>query len=716
MNNQLAGKKIGEGYLSPVLALAGNPNVGKSTVFNALTGLRQHTGNWPGKTVTGARGICTCGEERYELVDLPGCYSLLAHSQEEEVARDFICFHQPDAVIVVCDATCLERNLNLVLQVIEASCKVIVCVNLMDEAEKKQIQVNIERLSKELDTPVLGITARENEGLNQIFVSLLRLKGKKQKENIVVTYPQVIENGIETLMPVVERYIEDTGEHGKTAVIRQKNIRWMCARLLDADESLLESMNQYLGFPLSEQPEVAKTLENVRRELEHKGYNKEKLGDVIAETFVKKAEAISRRVVKFEDKGYAGKDRKLDWIFTSRATGFPLMFLLLLAVFWLTISGANIPSQLLADGLFWIQDRLLDAALWAGIPAIVYEPLIFGIYRVLAWVVSVMLPPMAIFFPLFTMLEDFGYLPRVAFNLDHCFNKCRACGKQALTMCMGFGCNAAGVTGCRIIDSPRERLIAIITNNFVPCNGRFPFILSVISMFLIGSAAGFFSSFLSAVLLAGVIVLGVFMTLLVSNIMSRTVLKGVPSSFAMELPPYRRPQIGKVIVRSILDRTIFVLGRAVSVAAPAGLLIWLMANISIGDATLLNHCAGFLEPFAHLIGLDGVILLAFILGMPANEIVMPIIIMTYLAQGSLLEIDDIHVMKTLLVDNGWTWITAVSTILFSLMHWPCGTTCLTIYKETKSLKWTATAIVVPSAVGIIICFLFTAIARIIAGF
>ena len=324
-----------------------------------------------------------------------------------------------------------------------------------------------------------------------------------------------------------------------------------------------------------------------------------------------------------------------------------------------------------------------------------------------------MLPPMAIFFPLFTLLEDFGYLPRIAFNLDKCFSKCKASGKQALTMCMGFGCNAVGVTGARIIDSPRERLIAILTNNFVPCNGRFPTIIAIITMFFAYETAGLQTSFISALILVLVILFGVFMTFITSKLLSGTVLKGMESSFTLELPPYRTPQFGKVIIRSIFDRTLFVLARAVIVAAPSGLIIWLFANIDINNISILNYCTEFLDPFARLIGLDGVILMAFILGIPANEIVVPIMLMTYLSQGSLTEINDLNIMKTLLIDNGWTIITAINMILFSLMHWPCATTCLTIRKETGSLKWTLLAIILPTVCGLTICFVFTQIANLI---
>ena len=344
-------------------------------------------------------------------------------------------------------------------------------------------------------------------------------------------------------------------------------------------------------------------------------------------------------------------------------------------------------------------------------PKIISDMLIHGVYRTLAWVVSVMLPPMMIFFPLFTLLEDLGYLPRIAFNVDKIFKKCSSCGKQALTMAMGFGCNAVGVCGARIIDSPRERLIAIITNSFVPCNGRFPTLIAIITMFLVGVNSG--SSILSVIILMLIILFGILMTFIVSKVLSKTLLKGIPSSFTLELPPYRRPQVGKVIVRSILDRTLFVLARAVSIAIPAGLVIWIMANIKVGNLSLLNYTSNFLNPFASLLGMDGVILLAFILGFPANEIVIPIIIMAYMATGTLTDYSNLSDLKMLLVNNGWTITTAISVMLFSLMHWPCSTTCLTIKKETKSNKWTFISILVPTLCGIVICFVFNLIMRLI---
>ena len=513
------------------IALLGNPNVGKSTVFNSLTGMKQHTGNWPGKTVDCSMGRYEHKGETYDIYDLPGTYSLIPHSKEEEVVRDFICYEEYDAIVVVCDAVCLERNLNLALQVMSVCKNVVICVNLMDEAEKKMIKIDLNGISKELNVPVIGMVARSKIGL-------------------------------EDLKDVVQE------------LISRKNVKYV---------------NEFCT----------------------------KVSDENTTQFVRRAEEICSRNITFEKSDYNKKDRKIDKILTSKLTGIPIMLLLLGLVFWITLSVANYPSSMLFELFSWLGEKITNSLSKTSLPIWFISALMDGIYRVLTWVVSVMLPPMAIFFPLFTILEDLGYLPRIAFNLDNIFKKCKACGKQALTMCMGFGCNACGVTGCRIIDSPRERLIAILTNNFVPCNGRFPTMISIISMFFVFGMSGIINSITGVLLLMLVILIGIGATFLFSKILSETILKGEASSFTLELPPYRTPEWGKVIVRSLLDRTLFVLGRAVVVAAPAGLLIWILANVTISDVSILNYCTDFLDPFARLMGLDGVILMAFILGFPA---------------------------------------------------------------------------------------------------
>lgn len=684
-----------------VIAIAGNPNVGKSTIFNNLTGLKQHTGNWPGKTVSNAQGYSKTKNNSYVMVDIPGTYSLMAHSAEEEVARNFICFGEPDAVIIVCDATCLERNLNLVLQTMEISNKVIVCVNLLDEAKRKNIKIDLQKLSEKLGIPVVGTIARKKKSLSKLMNELDNLiDDSKQTNTFKVEYIKPIEDAVAIAEPLVREKIGN-----------KINSRWLSLKLLDYDKSLIDELNAYLDEDILKDERIVAVFEQARVLLKQSGIDFHNLKDKIVSSLVLTAENICDDIIEYDKSNYNATDRKIDNILTSKWAGYPIMLGLLAIIFWLTITGANYPSQILADILFWIQDRLTDAFYYFNAPDWLHGMLVLGVYRVVAWVVSVMLPPMAIFFPLFTLLEDAGYLPRIAYNLDKSFKRCSACGKQALTMCMGFGCNAAGIVGCRIIDSPRERLIAVITNSFVPCNGRFPTLIAIITMFFVGFSGKVFDSLLSAILLTGIIVIGVFMTFITSKLLSKTILRGEPSSFTLELPPYRKPQIGKVIVRSIFDRTLFVLGRAVSVAAPTGLLIWIMANVYITDASLLNHCAGFLNPFAKLLGLDGVILMAFILGLPANEIVIPIIIMAYLSQGSILEMESLMDLKQLFVNNGWTWITAISTMLFSLMHWPCSTTLITIKKETGSFKWTALSLIIPTVMGIIICFTFTSIAN-----
>lgn len=397
--------------------------------------------------------------------------------------------------------------------------------------------------------------------------------------------------------------------------------------------------------------------------------------------------------------------KRIDDIVTSKIFGIPIMLFLLIIILWITIKGANYPSQFLAYILFGFEDNILMFLNFLNAPSYLSNVLVFGLYKTLAWVISVMLPPMAIFFPLFTLLEDLGYLPRVSFNLDHIFKKACTHGKQCLTMCMGFGCNAAGVIACRIIESPREKLIAILTNNFIPCNGRFPTLIAI-STILVGVHSG---SIKASLIVALIVILGIGITLLTSYILSKTLLRGIPSSFTLELPPYRKPQTLRILYTSLIDRTIFVLWRAITVAAPAGILTYILSNVYVGDLSIVSHIANFLNPFAHFIGLDGFILMAFILGFPANEIVLPILIMAYLSQSTMIDFSSISELRNILISNGWTYLTALNVMLFSLLHFPCATTVLTIKKETCSIKWTALSIIIPTFTAIVICFLTTEI-------
>lgn len=672
-----------------IIALAGNPNTGKSTVFNALTGLHQHTGNWPGKTVVNARGEFTHKDKENILVDLPGTYSLFASSVEEDVARDFICFGNSDAVIVVTDATCLERNLNLVYQVMELTDNVVLCINLIDEAKKKNIIIDGQGIEKELGVPVVLCAARSGIGIKELKEAVYKVTtGQIKPKPKVVKYQDYIEEKIKSIEPLIEKNISGI------------NSRWLSLRAIDGDSKIMTSI--FSNIDKDSLEEILKVANSSTEDSD-----KINIRDDISEQIYRKAEEIRDKYVK-EDNAKINRDKLIDNYVTSKIFGIPLMLLTLAIVFWITITGANVPSEIIANILFGIQDKL---TLWfnnMNAPSWLHGVLVLGLYRTLAWVVSVMLPPMAIFFPLFTILEDLGYLPRVAFNLDHMFKKACAHGKQCLTMCMGFGCNAAGIIACRIIESPRERLIATLTNNFVPCNGRFPTLIAISTVFLVAKT-GNGSSFLPALSITGLVVIGIAVTLLVSYGLSKTILKGVPSTFTLELPPYRVPQIGRVLYTSIIDRTIFVLWRAAVIAAPAGAITWILGNIYIGDLSIIGHAAAFLDPLAKIIGLDGFILMAFILGLPANEIVLPILLMSYLATGSMIEFDSIESLRKILLDHGWTYLTALNVMLFSLLHWPCATTLLTIRKETGSLKWTALSALIPTCIAFIVCFMTTLI-------
>ena len=670
-----------------IIALAGNPNVGKSTVFNALTGLRQHTGNWPGKTVAAARGDLTYGGEHFTLVDLPGTYSLFPNSAEEEIARDYLCSGEAEAVLILADATCLERSLNLVLQTLEAAdIPAVVCVNLLDEAAKKGIALDLPALSRALGVPVVGTAASRGEGLDELRAALAAaVREKPRRRETAVEYPRAVERAVRVLEPAL-------------APFAREQSRFYALRLLEDDALFFTRFGADLPALAAER--IGEVCVRARAELGE--LTGDALRDALVGALSARATALVRLCERRDETAAQRRDRRLDRLLTSRATGIPVMLALFGTILWLTVEGANVPSQLLSRLLFSAQEPL--RGLLAFLPPFWRGALVDGMYRTLAWVVSVMLPPMAIFFPLFTLLEDVGYLPRVAFMLDRCFARAGAHGRQSLTMCMGLGCNACGVTGCRIIDSPRERLVAILTNAFIPCNGRFPTLIVLISLFFPGGAAGVGRSLSAAAMLLGCLLFAAAMTLLASRLLTATVLRGQLSAFTLELPPYRMPQVGQVLVRSLLDRTLFVLGRAVTVAAPAGLVIWVLGRVPAGSGTLLTALAGALDGPGRLMGLDGMVLLAFLLGFPANEIVLPVLLMGYLRSGSLTAAG-LTELGPVLAAHGWTAETALCMLVLCLLHFPCGTTCLTILRETGSARWTALAAALPTAMGMALCML-----------
>ena len=707
-----------------LVALAGNPNVGKSTVFNALTGLRQHTGNWPGKTIVRAEGAFAHRGSRIKLVDLPGTYSLQAGSVDEEVARDFLLFGRPDITVAVVDATRLERNLHLVLQILGITDRVVVFLNLMDEARRHGIAVDAARLENELGVPVVGGAARNRVGIDELLDTAHRVAAGETRTTPfrLVRHAPAVEQAVATLAETVE-----------TAFPKVANSRWVAERLLNADDAVMTAVGSgelgQLGedtggaeppVPDGNRQQVLKTTRQLQWDLPPDFH------DTMTERTYRAAEQIAQGAMR-RGLGRAGFDfdRRLDEVLTNRWLGFPVMLAILATVFWLTIEGANVPSSMLATLLIdSVHPRLVDAGELLRMPWWLNGLLFDGVYLATAWVIAVMLPPMAIFFPLFTLLEDFGYLPRVAFNLDALFRRAGAHGKQALTMSMGFGCNAAGVVSTRIIDSPRERLIAIITNNFSLCNGRWPTQILIASIFIGALAPAHLAGIVSAAAVVGIAVLGIVLMLATSWLLSRTVLRGEATSFSLELPPYRPPRVLQTLYTSVIDRTLIVLWRAVLFAIPAGAVIWLISNLTLGDASLAAHSVEWLDGPGLLIGLNGVILLAYIVAIPANEIVIPTVLMLTVltanvagagqGAGVMFELDSTEATGDLLRAGGWTLLTAVNLMLFSLLHNPCSTTIYTIYKETRSARWTTVATLLPVAMGITVCFLLTQVWRLLA--
>ena len=712
LNPSASLKPLGEeaGTYHYTIALAGNPNTGKSTVFNALTGLRQHTGNWPGKTVTRAEGSFSFHDQRYRIIDLPGTYSLLSTSEDEEVARDFILFGKPDVTVIVVDASRLERNLSLALQILEITDKAVLCLNLMDEARRHHITIDTRTLSRDLGIPVVATSARTKEGIPDLLFAIEEVvSGKFQtKKQTYIDLPKENAEAIAELQSALSELNPEL-----------PNTRWLAMRLIEGDESVQKGVEEGT-FSAENNPEKQSRVLRIADEY-HKILGDSYRNDLVEAIYAQATTLINASVsTDFSARSFR-VDRAIDRIVTHKIWGFPIMFLLLAGVLWITIIGANYPSQWLSDlFLGWLYPLLKDGANALHFPWWLSGFLIDGVYLATTWVISVMLPPMAIFFPLFTLLEDFGYLPRVAFNLDKLFRTAGAHGKQALTMSMGFGCNAAGVVATRIINSPREKLIAIITNNFSLCNGRWPTQILIATLFIGALVPKQWSGTVAMLAVIGIAVLGIAFSFLTSWLLSKTLLKGESSFFVLELPPYRPPRFFQTLYTSVIDRTLIVLWRAIVFAAPAGAVIWLICNLQIAQQPIALWLIQGLDPIGVFIGLNGVILLAYIVAIPANEIVIPTVLMlttmvlgqTAVGEGAgvLMEASTSQV-GVLLHAGGWTLLTAVNLMLFSLLHNPCSTTIYTIYKETQSKKWTLIATLLPVLYGIVVCFLVTLFAK-----
>lgn len=519
----------------------------------------------------------------------------MSNSEEEEIARDYICFGNPDATVVIVDGTCLERNLNLVYQIMEITPNIIVCVNLLDEAKKKGMSIDLNELERKLGVPVVGTIARKKKTLNSLMKKVEEVASKKIKlEPKLIKYIPIIEDGIKIISSKVEEVLPEEKKY---------LTRWISLKLIDREEKILSSIQNKLNISLLENEEINNKIVETEEMLKKHNINKENIRETIVSSIVFEAESITKEVIIYENKRYETRDRKIDKILTSKIWGIPIMIAFLGVILWITIVGANYPSELLSTFFGWLGQKILWLFEHLNAPLWLKGLLIDGVYQTVTWIISVMLPPMAIFFPMFTLLEDLGVLPRIAFNLDKYFKKACSSGKQALTMCMGLGCNAAGVVGCRIIDSPREKLISILTNSFMPCNGRFPFLICIATIFIGSFFTGAMQSIASTLAVLAIIILGVILTLIISKMLSKTILKGMPSSFILELPPYRKPQVGKILVRSIFDRTLFVLRKSNIGSSSSRYNYMAICKYSNRRSKYSYICSKFLRPFCKFNGI-----------------------------------------------------------------------------------------------------------------
>lgn len=662
--------------------LAGNPNVGKSTIFNTLTGMRQHTGNWSGKTVENAVGELDLDGDRYHLIDLPGTYSLTPCSEEERVAVESICFDPADAVIVVGDATSPARSVAMARQIAEMRGSVLLCLNLADEARRRRIGIDVEGLSQAIGIPIVTVTARKKEGYADLLGKLETLC-RTPTPAIPVSYGDA-DAVLEKLEQLLAPYCQSVC-----------SARYVAGCLFEDDLPTVASLQERLSLPADLLLQVDEILQS---------HTPTVTGGSLTEHLYRESAALTARYQS------GGGDiplltRFLDRLLLGKA-GIPLLLLLIACLLWISLVAANYPGEWLSTAFAAIESTLRP--LTSFLPSFLEGLFWDGGWRVLTWVVAVMLPPMAIFFPLFTLMEDFGLLPRIAFLLDAPFEAAGTSGKQSLPMCMSLGCNCTGIVGTRIIDDPLERKVAIATLNFIPCNGRFPTLLCLISLF--GKGSG----------LHGIVQLGwlllllcfsVGMTMLTTVLLRHTVYRGEAVSPIMELPLFRPPQVGRVLLRSLLDRTLRVLLRAMAAAFPAGCVIWLLANLRIGNLSVLGELVRLLEPFGIAMGLDGAILASFLLGLPANEIVLPILLMCYSESGSLIAAEG-AALGNALSAAGWTGVIALCAGIFCICHFPCMTALATIQKETGDKNLTVLSAVLPTTVGILLCMAVNLIAKI----